>query len=113
APNGDADRFPWLAPTRTSNPKAGGRATKPADAHALQAYFGLPRRIRLEFGGPGRCDLTGRDDERTVVGFRMRNYGAQYVDWKHPLSPHYRQKVGDSWIPVHGQPGGIGWRDWI
>ena len=113
APFGDADRFPWLLPTRTSNGKAGGRATTAAEAHALQAYFGLPRRIRLDFDGPGRCDLTGREDERTVVGFRMRNYGVQYTDWRHPLSPHYRQKVGEPWLPVHGQPRGLGWRDWV
>lgn len=113
APITDAARFLWLAPTRTSNPKAGGRPTTPADAHALQAYFGLPRRIRLDFGGPGRCDLTRRDDERTAVGFRMRNYGVQYDGWRHPLSPHYRQKVGEPWLPLHGQPGGIGWRDWV
>lgn len=105
--------FPWLAPTRTSDPKAGGRPVSAAASHPLEAYFGLPRRIRLEFGGPGRCDLTGRGDVRTVTGFRMRNYGVQYADWKHPLSPHYRQKDSEPWLPVHGQPGGVGWRDWV
>lgn len=105
--------FPWLAPTRTSDTKAGGRPVSAAMAHPLEAYFGLPRRIRLEFGGAGRCDLTGREDERTVTGFRMRNYGVQYADWQHPLTPHYRQKPTEPWLPVHGQPGGIGWRDWV
>lgn len=105
--------FPWLAPTRTSNEKKGGRPTNASDAHPLQAYFALPRRIRLEFADAGRCDLTGMDDERTVTGFRMRNYGVQYAGWKHPLSPHYRTKVTEAWLPVHGQPGGVGWRDWL
>ncbi len=104
--------FPWLLPTRTSGKGAEGPTT-PSHAHALQAYFGMPRRIRLEFAGPGWCDLTGVEDERTVVGFRMRNYGVQYTDWKHPLSPYYRQKVSEPWLCVHGQPGGIAWRDWI
>jgi CRISPR system Cascade subunit CasA len=106
--------FPWLRTTRVSNPKAGGGETPPTATHPLEAYFGLPRRIRLEFGDQGRCDLTGREDEKTVVGFRMRNYGVQYVGWQHPLTPHYRQRAGSAeWLPIHGQPDGISWRDWI
>ncbi|HET7586343.1 MAG TPA: type I-E CRISPR-associated protein Cse1/CasA [Gemmatimonadaceae bacterium] len=112
APSTLALAFPWLASTRTSNARAGGRATSPGDGHPLQAYFGMPRRIRLEFGDAGRCDLTGRDDKRTVTGFRMLNYGVQYEHWHHPLSPHYRKKPTEEWLPVHGQPGGLGWRDW-
>lgn len=105
--------FPWLAPTRTSNLKKGGVSTTPQHAHALQAYFGLPRRMRLEFDEGGTCELTGRDGERSVVGFRAVNYGVQYDGWKHPLSPHYRTKVTEPWLPTHGQPGGIAWRDWL
>jgi CRISPR system Cascade subunit CasA len=106
--------FAWLRPTRTSNLKTGGGETAAAAAHPLEAYFGLPRRIRLEFGDAGRCDLTGQEDERTVVGFRMRNYGVQYVGWQHPLSPHYRAKASSTeWLPLHGQPSGISWRDWV
>jgi CRISPR system Cascade subunit CasA len=106
--------FPWLRPTRTSDLKAGGLKTPPAATHALEAYFGLPRRIRLEFGEAGRCDLTGREDERTVVGFRMRKHGTLYDGWQHPLSPHYRSNASSAeWLPLHGQPGGISWRDWV
>lgn len=108
APN---DVFPWMGPTRTSN--GAGGATTPEDAHPAQAYFGLPRRIRLDFSGPGRCDLTGMHDEETVTVFRMKNYGVQYSGWKHPLSPYYRTKETEPWLPVHGQPGGLSWRDWI
>lgn len=114
SPREIAAAFPWLRPTRTSNPKARGVETPPASAHPLEAYFGLPRRIRLEFGDAGCCDLTGMPDEKTVVGFRMRNYGVQYVGWQHPLTPHYRQKATPAeWLPMHGQPGGVSWRDWI
>jgi CRISPR system Cascade subunit CasA len=112
APESLAMAFPWLAPTRTSNPKVGGCETTPADGHPLQAYFGLPRRIRLEFGAAGPCALTGRDDERTVTGFLMLNYGVQYARWHHPLTPHYRTKPTEEWLPLHGQPDGLGWRDW-
>lgn len=104
--------FPWLAPTRTSE-KDGGGAVTPDDVHPLHAYFGMPRRIRLDFAGPGICELTGRDDECCVTGFRMRNYGFQYDGWRHPLSPYYRTKLTEPPLPVHGQPGGLGWRDWM
>lgn len=106
-----SDKFPWLAPTRVST--KGSRATTAEDAHPLQAYFGMPRRIRLEFAGPGRCDLTGLEDEQTVVAFRTRNYGVEYSGWTHPLSPYYRTKQTEPWLPVHGQPGGLPWRDWV
>lgn len=112
APDGPESIFPWLAPTRTSG-REDGLETTPADAHPAQAYFGLPRRIRLEFGADGCCDLTGLPDQRVVVGFRMRPYGVQYARWRHPLSPYYRPKASDAWLPVHGQPGGVGWRDWV
>lgn len=106
-----SDKFPWLAPTRVST--KGNRATTAEDAHPLQAYFGMPRRIRLEFSGPGRCDLTGLEDEQTVTAYRTRNYGVEYSGWMHPLSPYYKAKETEPWLPVHGQPGGLSWRDWI
>jgi CRISPR system Cascade subunit CasA len=112
APSDLAQAFPWLLPTRTSERGTARSETTPSDAHPLQVYFGLPRRIRLDFGGPGTCDLTGVEDVRTVVGFRMINYGVQYAGWQHPFTPHYRKKPTEPWLPVHGQPGGLGWRDW-
>lgn len=106
--NAPADVFPWLAPTRSS----ASAALMPASTNPWQAYFGLPRRIRLDFDGAGRCDITGRDDEATVTTYRSRPRGVQYGTWEHPLTPHYLSP-GKEWLPVHGQPGGIGWRDWL
>lgn len=104
--------FPWLARTRISPNK--GDSTTTADAHPLQAYFGMPRRIRLEFNdAPGLCDVTGQPDDRMVVGFRGKSYGINYEGWIHPLSPYYAGKEPNEFLPVHGQPGGIGWRDWL
>jgi len=100
--------LPWLAATRTSDSKK--PPVTPAQAHTLQAYFGMPRRIRLEFGGAGVCGLTGRLEARVVTGFRMKNFGVEYAAWKHPLSPHYLQK--GEWLPIHPQPGGVSWKDW-
>jgi CRISPR system Cascade subunit CasA len=104
--------FPWLEQTRTSDSKHGGRPTPAADGHPLQAYFGMPRRIRLELGGAGGCSITGSAAEFTVVGFRARNYGMEYDGWSHPLSPSYRPSAKAEWWPVHPQPVGLGWKDW-
>lgn len=104
--------FPWLARTRTSE-RGSGVPTTPSEGHPLQAYFGMPRRIRLEFSGPGTCDITGDVDEITVTGFRMRNYGVEYSAWQHPLTPYYRAKAEGDWLAVHGQPGGMAWKDWV
>lgn len=109
--NDPASLFPWMGPTRQSNKKGGGPTT-PADAHPLQAYFGMPRRLRLIFGEGGHCDLTGMDAGKVVIGFQTRNYGVEYDSWPHPLSPYYQSKSPSEWLPVHPQPDGIGWKDW-
>lgn len=104
--------YPWLTKTKTSEVK--GVSTSQAEVHPLQAYFGMPRRIRLEFEDhPGICDITGRPDTRMVVGLRAKSYGTNYEGWWHPLSPYYPGKQPNELLPVHGQPGGIGWRDWL
>lgn len=107
--------FPWLAPTVTSE---SGRPVTPAIAHKLQCWWGMPRRIRLDFATaetPRSCDLTGAADLTHVVSWRQRPHGAKYAAWGrlHPLTPHYRQKAGSEWLPVHPQPSGIGYRDWL
>jgi CRISPR system Cascade subunit CasA len=108
--------FPWLAATRRSEGDRGTVLDGP-DAHILQAFWGMPRRIRLDFrqARPGEiCGLTGVPDDIIVTGFRTRPWGVQYVDAaaEHPLSPTYVPKPGAKPLPVHPQPGGIGYRDW-
>lgn len=106
--------FPWLTATRTSE---AGRTTTPGDAHDLAAYWGTARRIRLEFapnpqGTP--CDILAAVDSVVVSGWHQRPYGANYAAWQHPLLPYYRQKPTDAeWLPVHAQPGGVGYRHWV
>jgi CRISPR system Cascade subunit CasA len=105
--------FPWMAPTRTSEK---GRTTSPAETHVLQAFWGMPRRVRLDFvENPARasCDLGGPADDVQVTGWRQRPYGVKYVGWEHPLSPYYEGAKGSGWLPVHPQPGGIGYRHWL
>jgi len=105
--------LPWLAPTRTSERNT-GTDTYPDHAHPLQMYFAMPRRIRLELddlpGGP--CPLTLRE-EPLVEHYQTRNYGINYQGaWQHPLSPYRFDKEGLP-IPLHPQPGGIGYRHWL
>lgn len=107
--------FPWLAPTVTSEGKT---VVTPQTAHPLQCWWGMPRRIRLDFAtlaAPGACDLTGEIDMVQVVSWRQRPRGANYAFWGgvHPLTPHYQQKVGSEKLPLHPQPGGIGYRHWL
>ena len=108
--------FPWLVPTRTSNPKAGGRSTTPADVHPLHVYWGMPRRIRLVFqlAQGRRCGLTETEDAIVATGYRTRKYGNDYSEgFEHPLTPHYRQKAMSLVkLPVHPNPGGISYRLW-
>ncbi len=108
--------FPWLAPTLTSE---GARVVTPQEnAHKLQCWWGMPRRIRLDFAPadpPAACDVTGVPDSVLVVGWRQRPRGANYAAWggKHPLTPTYQQKPAAEILPLHPQPGGIGYRHWL
>ena len=108
--------FPWLTNTRVSDPKAGGRETTPRDVNPLQVYWGMPRRVRVDFEeAAGRdCGLTGVSDILVAGNYRTRNYGTNYSDgFEHPLSPYYRQKPKDTvWLPVHPKPGGLNYRLW-
>ncbi|TVQ41552.1 MAG: type I-E CRISPR-associated protein Cse1/CasA [Wenzhouxiangella sp.] len=105
--------LPWLVPARTSEPKS-GKDTFPEHAHPLQMFFAMPRRIRLNLEDLQirPCPLTLRE-EPLVETFQTRSYGVNYQGaWQHPLSPHRYDKDGFP-IPLHPQPGGIGYRHWL
>ena len=110
-----ASMFPWLVPTRLSNPKTGGRETTQADIHPLQVYWGMPRRIHLLLG-EGRertCSLTDVTDQLMVTHYRTKNYGINYSEgFEHPLTPYYRVKSGSAKMPFHPKPGGVNYRLW-
>lgn len=108
--------LPWLGPTRISD--RDGRATTPDDVHPLQAWWGMPRRVRLDFtdnAAQEPCGLTGRTDGTVVRSWRQRPWGTNYTTWGrvHALSPCYRAKAGEEWLYVHPQPGGIGYQHWL
>ncbi len=117
APGDAAAVFPWLGPTRVSD-KA-GLTTTPTDVHAAQAFFGLPRRIRLVFEPNTQhlaCDLLGIVDDVIVTSYITRPWGTNYTAWDraHPLSPYYKPKPAEpTFLPVHLQSSRVGYREWL
>ena len=104
--------FPWLAPTRTSEKK--GMEIYPEQAHPLQVYWSMPRRIRLHFSDEeGQCDLTGESSTGLVTGFHTKNYGINYAGhWQHPLTPYVFEGDKEP-LSIKAQPGGLGYRHWL
>jgi CRISPR system Cascade subunit CasA len=115
--NRPEDRFPWLAPTRTSGKEAGLQTTL-ADVHPLQLYWAMPRRIRLlpddraaEPEGAS-CSLCGSSARPLVRAFLNRNLGVNYTGaWNHPLTPY--RKTDAEYLPLHGSPAGLSYRNWL
>ena len=108
------DIFPWLAKTRTSE-KNTGKETTPMDISPLQMYWGMPRRIRIQWqtGNRGHCDLCGVVSEQLVTHYQTQNYGVNYTGaWQHPLSP-YRFNKNEDLLPQHVQPGGLTYQHWL
>jgi CRISPR system Cascade subunit CasA len=107
--------FPWLTETRSS--ETAKNIVTPENSHPLQAYWGMPRRLEIDFSHTqrGECDLCGEHHDALLSQIRSKNYGVQYDGWVHPLSP-YRQGRKDTAAPVlclKGQPGGLAYKDWL
>lgn len=71
----DATVFPWLAATRTS--EQANAVTTPEQVNKLQAYWGMPRRIRLDFATlqSGCCDICGAESDELLGFMTVKNYG--------------------------------------
>lgn len=91
--------LPWLRPTRTSE---NGQVVTQGGTHSLEAFFGMPRRLRFVF------------KEERVVGVVQKPWGTNYAVWEHPLTPYYRQKEDDPrWLPIHPRAGRLSYRNWL
>jgi CRISPR system Cascade subunit CasA len=115
-----AKAMPWLAPTRTSAKGDPGAITTPAHTdivHKAQAFFGMPRRVRLNFvenAGDQACDLLGLKDKIIVQNYVTRPYGVNYTNWIHPLSPYYKlNEQSTDWLPLHFKSSAISYRSWV
>ena len=107
--------FPWMGPTPTSDKKS-GKTTLPGDVHPYQMYWGMPRRIRIDFSDTtsGTCDLCGGDQFPLVSRFVTKNYGINYTGpWRHPLTPYSQKDLSKDPLPLHGQKGGLTYRHWL
>ncbi len=107
------DKFPWMGPTRTSEKDKSPIAAD--DAHPLTLYWAMPRRIVIDWETrvEGACDLCSQAGA-LVTQYKTQNYGNNYKNgWEHPLTPYSMPKVGEEELPLHGQPGGIGYRHWM
>ena len=92
------DALPWMRPVRSSE-KA--QQVFAQDAPALEAFFGMPRRLRL------------LAEDGHVTGVVQKPFGANYAGWEHPLTPHYRVKAGGDLLPRHPRAGHFGYRNWL
>lgn len=111
-----ASVFSWMAPTRVSD--KGGTDTTPETVHPLQAYWGMPRRIRITFPAKpvvGDCSLCEAREVELIEEFRTRNYGVNYTGaWVHPLTPYrFDPKKEKPPLSLKGQQGGLGYRHWL
>lgn len=97
---GEIKELPWMRPMRVSNE---GIVTHPEKGTAFgpEAFFGMPRRLRLLADGSG------------VTGVIQRPFGTSYVGWVHPLTPYYRIKSGEKLLAVHPRVGRFGYRHWL
>ncbi|MCB2180764.1 MAG: type I-E CRISPR-associated protein Cse1/CasA [Desulfobulbaceae bacterium] len=114
AKNFNSSVMPWLGETRLSAKKAD--ITTPRDVHALQMYWGMPRRIRLERGeSSGVCDLCGEQSEAIFKNFRTKKHGTNYDGpWVHPLTPYrFDKEKKNNPLSLKGQKGGLGYRHWL
>ena len=91
--------LPWMNPTPTSEKK--GSERWPRQGHLVEAFFGMPRRLRLV------------EQDCLVVGIIQRPYGINYAGWVHPLTPYYRVKEGAELLPRHPRAGRFGYRNWL
>ena len=55
--------------------------------------------------------MCGDDSDELITKYTQKNLGADYTSWIHTLSPYYLGK--EEWLPLHPQPGGIGYRYWL
>ena len=112
-----AKAMPWLAPARTSNKNEITTPSEEESVHKAQAFFGMPRRIRLNFR-PNEsslmCDLLGGRDDIIVQNYVTRPYGVNYTNWLHPLSPHYKQnEKAAELLPLHFKSSTVSYRQWV
>ena len=111
------DVLPWMVATRTSD-GSDGVETTPESVHPLQAYWSMPRRIRIDtssIDGHGNCSICAAKGVRTIRHYLTRHGGTNYTgNWLHPLTPYSLDPEGQKPpISSKGRQAGKGHRDWL
>jgi CRISPR system Cascade subunit CasA len=111
----DSDLFPWMGHTRISEKN---EETTSQHVNPVQMFWGMPRRIRLEFESGSKntsCDLCERSQSLSVTKYYDKSYGINYKGgWHHTLTPYsVDEKTGEPLLSKKGKMGGISYRDWL
>lgn len=110
-----AAKLPWMGATRVSDKT--GVETSPETVHPLQAYWSMPRRIRLDTTQTqaGQCEVCGQQHDALYTHYRTRNYGTNYTgNWNHPLTPYSHDPKHESLpLPTKGGRAASGYRQWL
>lgn len=104
--------FPWTASLQSI--QKDGAETTPAQMNPAHVFWGMPRRIRIDFEATskGLCDLCGDRSNRLIHQYVARKHGLNYEGpWRHPLTPYREAEEG--MLPVHPQDDGLGYRHWL
>jgi CRISPR system Cascade subunit CasA len=105
-----------MGPTRTSEKI--GKDTTSQHVNSVQMFWGMPRRIRLEFESGTKnisCDLCERSQLQYVTKYHDKSYGINYKgSWHHTLTPYsVDEKADEPLLSKKGQMGGISYRNWL
>lgn len=111
------DVLPWIVATRTSD-GSDGVETTPESVHPLQAYWSMPRRIRIDtstIDDHGNCSICAAKGVRTIRHYLTRHGGTNYTgNWLHPLTPYSLDPKGEKPpISIKGRQAGKGYREWL
>lgn len=98
SPDLASEALPWLRKTRTSE---NDKTVISDQSHKGEMFFGMPRRLRLI------------EKEERIIGVVQKKYGTNYSNWIHFLSPYYRNKPEEEFLPVHPKPGKISYQNWL
>ncbi len=109
----DTSIFPWLSTSRTSE---NDEEVTPLDVSVLQAFWGMPRRIRLSVTSSEEgalCPIFHTQEKHLCSGFTMKAYGSSYGgNWRHPLTPYSTRKDG-ALNPIKTGVASPGYSDWL
>jgi CRISPR system Cascade subunit CasA len=86
----DADIFPWMAPTCTSE---NDRDISLSDVSPARVFWAMPRRIVVDYSQNENecvCDICGCKTKNSVSSYFTKSYGEAYGElWRHPLGCWY------------------------